>query len=207
MSSSKPVEYHYMIDLETLGVTPGSVITSIGIVQFDINTGKTIREFYRNIDIQSSIDLGFTISGETLKWWLSQPNKADMFVNTKSLERVLEDVESFFHTVNGSEFVTKANNSISIGYNSETRRSEKRKTIVWGNGSSFDLGILGFAYHKCGMEMPWHFYNERDVRTIVALMPEVKKNMVNSGQAHNALDDCKFQIGYLSEIYKKININ
>lgn len=203
MSSINYQEYHYMIDLETLGVTPGSVITSIGIVQFDPKTRSTSREFYRNIDIQSSLDLGFTVNGETIKWWFTQPNKAEMFVEAQPLKAVLREIESFFQSV----VLPLESKVSSVNYNNELKRSNKRKTIVWGNGSSFDLGILGFAYTKCGIEIPWHFYNERDVRTIVALMPEIKKNMINTGQAHNALADCKFQISYLCEIYNRLNLS
>ena len=63
---SSAIEQHYMIDLETLGVSPGSVISSIAAVQFDINTGEIGRQFYKNIDLQQSLDNGFTINAETL---------------------------------------------------------------------------------------------------------------------------------------------
>lgn len=180
-------ECHYMIDLETLGVTPHSVITSIAVVQFDILTGSISREFFGNIDIQTSLDLGFTINGDTLEWWFSQPNRLEMFRNKQPIKKILKDLEEFL-----------------IGYNTKKEEQTKKRTYVWGNGSSFDLGILASAFTRCDMNIPWLFYNERDVRTLVSLIPEVKKNMVNNGTPHNALDDCKFQIAYCCEIWKKL---
>ena len=118
------------------------------------------------------------------------------------LQSVLREIETFFQSV----ILPIESKVSSINYLNELKRSNKRKTFVWGNGSSFDLGILGYTYTNCGIEIPWHFYNERDVRTIVALMPEVKKNMTNNGQCHNALADCKFQIAYLCEIFKVLNL-
>jgi len=77
---------------------------------------------------------------------------------------------------------------------------------VWGNSARFDCGILGDAYNKIGRNIPWNFSKERCVRTLVSFNPEVKKKYVesNNGVAHNALDDCKLQIGYCTEIWKSL---
>ena len=48
---------HLMLDLETMGTKSNSAIISIGAVEFDILTGKTGREFYRNVSLQSCISL------------------------------------------------------------------------------------------------------------------------------------------------------
>ena len=181
---SSTIEQHYMIDLETLGVSPGSVISSIAAVQFDINTGEIGRQFYKNIDLQQSLDNGFTINAETLKWWFNQPNRMEIFSNPDNIKSVFTSLSKFILSTSG-------------GYN-------KKNIFVWGNGASFDLGILNYAYNKLGIEIPWLFYNERDVRTLVSFIPEIKKKTVNSGVLHNPLDDCKYQIAYCCEIYKQI---
>ena len=59
-----------MLDLETLGTSPGCIILSIGAVFFDKN--GLGQEFYQTIDVQSSIDAGLTMSGGTFKWWMGQ---------------------------------------------------------------------------------------------------------------------------------------
>ena len=38
-----------------------------------------------------------------------------------------------------------------------------------------------------------------------ATFDEIKANYKSIGTAHNAVDDCKFQIGYCSEIWRSLN--
>lgn len=64
-----------MVDLETLGTAPGSVILSIGAVRFDVEEGL-LDEFYVNIDVESSQRLGLTIDGATVMWWMKQSDAA-----------------------------------------------------------------------------------------------------------------------------------
>ena len=180
---------HYMIDLETLGTKNNSVITSIGVVEFNISTGKTNREFYETVDLQNSLDLGFEIDAGSLTWWLSQPDSTRLEINkkgSKKLKDILISLDNFFPTSSNSQ-------------------GKRDPFYVWGNGASFDLGILGNAYLKCGLEIPWKFWNERDVRTIVALYPDIKANTKQNGDAHNALSDCKFQIDYLVKTLRFVN--
>ena len=54
---------HVMLDLETMGRDSNAVICSIGVVEFDINTGETGREFFAKVDIQSCLDRGLTVNG------------------------------------------------------------------------------------------------------------------------------------------------
>lgn len=78
---------------------------------------------------------------------------------------------------------------------------------VWANSPSFDLILLSNAYKKFNMAIPWKFYNERCVRTISYLKPDVKKNTNRQkGVAHSAIDDCIYQIEYLCETIKSLNI-
>ena len=46
---------------------------------------------------------------------------------------------------------------------------------IWGNSPRFDLGILQDAYRALNMKIPWDFRKERDVRTLVSFIPEIKK--------------------------------
>jgi hypothetical protein len=52
---------HLMLDIETMGNESFSSIVSIGALEFDIETGKTGREFYVNVDLQSCMDLGLIV--------------------------------------------------------------------------------------------------------------------------------------------------
>lgn len=171
---------HTMLDLETLGTKPGCAILSIGAVEFDIETGNTGREFYQKVNLRSCIDAGLDIDPDTLLWWMNQDESARQVFNNEYLAS-LRDALKYF-----SDFCNP-------------------NTQIWGNSASFDCGILSEVYNKTSIPIPWKFYNERDVRTLVSFDPKIKKDMVFEGVKHNAVDDCRHQIKYCSEIWKKLN--
>ena len=175
---------HLMLDLETMGNKSGAALISVGAVEFDINTGETGKEFYERIDLQSSIDAGLIINGSTVYWWLQQNEKARMEVckGGKDIAKVLFDLSEFIKSLGEFE--------------------------IWGNGLRFDVGIIEDAYTALGYhKMPWNFRKERDVRTLVSFAPEIKDNYPSIGTEHNPIDDCKHQIGYCYEIWKKMHSN
>ncbi|WP_236459807.1 3'-5' exonuclease, partial [Escherichia coli] len=79
---------------------------------------------------------------------------------------------------------------------------------VWGNGASFDCVILRNSYSLTGQPVPWQWWNDRDVRTIVELGKVIgfdpKRDMPFKGTRHNALDDAIHQAKYVSAIWKKL---
>ena len=179
-------EYNIMIDLETLGVIPGCVILSLAAVEFELNTGKIGRYFYENISIESSLEENFKIEEESWRWWSEQDNdvKKEIVTNPKPLKIVLEGLDRFLNDIN----------------------PDRKSIRVWGNGSSFDLGILSFAYFQLRMKIPWMFWAERDLRTIVAFAPDIKKRTDFVGKRHHPLYDCLHQIKYCSKIYSLISV-
>jgi len=170
-----------MLDLETMGKGENAVITAICATAFDITTGKRDRIFYEKIDIQSCLKLGMEVDGSTIYWWLFQDEAArkELLYNTKTIEVAIARLSEW------------------MGYIAEFQ--------IWGNGASFDLPKLKNAFVKCGYNVPWNYYNERDMRTMVMLRPEVKERMPFMGTKHNAKADCRFQIDVVSEIYSLIN--
>lgn len=167
-----------MLDIETMGNGSCSSIVSIGAVEFDINTGKTGKTFYLGVDLQSCLDAGLKVDASTVYWWLGQSDEARAAICKKgaSLSSAL---------ISFSAFCDKTKN-------------------IWGNSARFDMGILSDAYRVIGLGLPWDFRNERDVRTLVAFAPEIKKKAVFKGTEHNPIDDCKFQIQYCSKIWKSL---
>ncbi len=168
-----------MLDLETMGNVSYSSIVSIGALEFDINTGKTGKTFYVNVDLQSCIDLGLIINGATVMWWMQQSERARKDLVSGIVLPIEHALRSF------SEFCNK----------------EYR---IWGNSARFDLGILQNAYDKAGIPICWDYKNERCVRTLVSLNPEIKKNFPSVGTAHNALADCYYQVGYCCAIWNTL---
>lgn len=175
---------HLMIDLETLGhKTNGSTILSVGAVEFDIETGKTGKELYLPIDPQDCINHGLLPTASTISWWMKQDDHAQFMAFEKDKVRLtlLEALNALKSFCDGKDY------------------------RVWGNSARFDLGILSAAYDVFNRELPWNHWAELDVRTMVFLNPDVKKNMKFEGIQHDPIADCKHQIKYISEIWKSLN--
>lgn len=172
---------HVMVDLETFGKGENAVIAAISAIAFDIKTGDISRVFYQKIDITTCLALGMEVDGSTIYWWLNQSEEARM--------ELLTDTQTIL--------VAIARLSEWMGYISEFQ--------VWGNGASFDLPKLKNAFVKCGYNVPWNHWNERDVRTMVMLRPEVKEEMTWEGIKHHAEFDGRFQVAVVSKIYSLLN--
>ena len=128
---------HIMIDLETMGNKSYSAIVSIGAVKFDIKTGETGETFYRNINLQSSLDAGLQIDVDTVLWWMNQNEEArkKLTESTVVLQQALEDFSKF----------------------------SSKEYEIWGNSARFDIGLLQNAYNKLNMPICWDFRKERCV--------------------------------------------
>lgn len=175
-----------MIDLESLGTKSGSVITQIGAVQFDIETGERGAIFKQNVSIDSCLKVGLKVQQSTIEFWLQQSDEArlGMIKDTKPLGEVLYEFQAFIQSLQPSEL------------------------YLWGNSARFDLGVLENAYTALNKSTPWLFRNERDVRTIVGLAPWIKDQFIkrgNMGILHDAVDDCIFQIEYVVATYNYLN--
>jgi len=170
-----------MMDLETLSTRPHGVVLIIGAIRFnrgerwdkniDEKELKKLDVFYRRIKINSCVHSGLHIDETTEKWWREQEPSVQYEAlhhpDRVTLKTALREFKEWF----GSDSRTK----------------------IWGNGSGFDCSILGEAYARCGIEKPWKFWMERDLRTVMDLaglyssdLPQYKK--------HHALWDCYRQI-------------
>jgi len=180
--------YDVMVDLETLGNEQKAVVTTIALVQFDLASGEVGKELHIDVDPQSCIDIGFKPTWDTIKWWMSQKEAADKVMNIPEESRLPI----------GEAMQAVADFMEDIGY---------KDVRPWGNGVGFDLSILSAYYsHYQSME-PWQFWNERDVRTLVAMHPKghkIKKALPFEGVEHYPIDDAKHQIKYCSMIYNHL---
>ena len=171
---------HLMLDIETMGHTSNSVITQISAVEFDINTGSIGRVFDKKIDIQSCLDVGLTCTGGTINFWLNQSKEAqNKYVGSEKVP-IMTALQALDFFVQNGQYK------------------------VWGNSARFDCGILCDAYNACKLKYPFIYWNELDVRTIVWLNPQIKKDAVFEGVKHHGIDDCKHQIKYLVKTLQNI---
>ncbi len=166
-----------MVDLETLGNGPNSVIVAIGAVKFDLSSGKLGEEFYMVVDPESCVAHGLQMDVSTVLWWMGQSETARTVFsepNKFPLPGVLHEFAAFI---------------------------SKGDVKVWGNGASFDNVILANAYTKCEIDRPWKFWSDHCYRTVKALYPHVKLERI--GTHHNALDDAKSQALHLIKIFNE----
>lgn len=159
-----------MLDLETLGTRPGSVILSIGAVRFDERA--VLGTFYERVDARDAQNRGLSIDADTVLWWMAQSPEARAEIAQPgwTLPAVLEGFTAWAGEVDE----------------------------LWGNGASFDPVLLAAAYHVCGAVPPWQFWRERCFRTLKETFPDFKP--VRAGTHHNALDDAMHQATWLLAI-------
>lgn len=167
-----------MVDLETLGNRPGSVIVAIGAVKFDPDgqEDQAMPEFYARVTAESCVEAGLTMDPGTVRWWMRQAHEARMEVADESLPRV--DLVPALEDFAGWAFPNAG---------------------IWGNGADFDNALLAAAYQAVGMSVPWPHWKSRCYRTVKALAPKVK--MERTGTHHNALDDARDQARHLLRIF------
>lgn len=185
------VTNNIMLDLETTGNGSTANIIQISAVQFD-RVGNTYSEFNVLVDRQSGLDLGLVEDQSTLDWWNRQSDEVKAIVFDTSIPRmpIKEALESYINWIRG----------LDINLVSATE---------WGNGSGFDCVIINNAMTLAGLTSPIKFWNHRDVRTVADISKtlldlDIKKSTDFSGVAHNAIDDCKHQIKYVTSTLKRI---
>lgn len=162
-----------MLDLETMGTSPGSAVIAIGAVAFD--SVSVTGTFYQRISLSDCVARGLAIDPATVTWWLKQSDEARMeFVKPGCIKLLaaLDYFTDFYNGVNGCE--------------------------MWGNGSDFDNVVLAAAYKAARLNVPWKFWDNRCYRTMKNLHRDVPFQRV--GTHHNAVDDARSQAEHLIAI-------
>lgn len=173
-----------MVDLETQGTVPGSIILSIGAVFFSASEGLG-EKFHVVINKDSAQSVGLKADKSTLEWWDKQSHEA------KATVRAAESADS-----------TPIQSAL-VEFNTWLKKhSEIGKLKLWGNGADFDQPILVGAYRACSIEPAWKFYNNRCYRTLKNLFPAVP--LVRQGTYHNAIDDAITQADHAISIVRAV---
>lgn len=182
----QPEPTDVMLDLETLGRRPFSAILSIGAcaLRLDDSTEPTVRDvFYQPIELQSCIDAGLRIEGETLEWWMGQtPDAVKVFTDSTRVK-------------------------LPLALDAFTDWLQSRPLKLWGNSAKFDLGILESAYFALGKTVPWGFRDERCYRTVKELPGAKAISLERVGTYHNALDDAISQALHLRAINRLLQLH
>lgn len=168
---------NYMIDIETFGTAPSTVVTAVGIVVF--NKERILDTLTVHLDIKEQIEAQRQIDGSTILWWLRQSKEAQNALLSgqsiaKSVMAGLKEIEDLFKTYSPGG--------------------------VWGNASTFDNVIVSDLFRQARRKQPWDFWNDRCYRTMKNVYPDVKIKTV--GVKHDALSDAISQAEHLMEIQK-----
>lgn len=167
---------NFMIDIETTGLNPAfNSITSIAIVEFDA-------ERFTNLAFRTRVlqDASRENDEETMQW--REDNKVDEMEAAIPLESSPDHMLTVVHALLSSP-----------------------DCVVWAKPTRFDISFLEsyFADYRNRSYIPWHYRNVVDLasfikgrgKNIKELEAEVKAEMAYN--AHDALDDCLFQIAVL----------
>ena len=174
-----------MLDLETIGTKPGSVILSIGACVFNLPFVES--EFYCTINREDSVANGMTIDPSTLDWWQKQSPDA---------RKVLDDTAGV-----GCGYPLAA--GLTAFQRWLSTLAPLKEIALWGNGSDFDNVLLAQAYAAAKMDYPIRYYNNRCFRTLKNLGFAVNEPE-RKGTFHNALDDAKHQAKWAELILSEL---
>lgn len=161
---------HYVLDLETTGVSPGCGILSIACVPID----PKLFPFYASCFIGSNKEVGLRFEKSTMDWW-AHP----------SLETLFE------------EFQDPEKDSVStIIYRFATWLKITKEAVpgmrIWGNGALFDWGILEAAATQLGIALNFDSRHVYCYRTLKSLLNRVEQPPFD-GTPHYAPHDARHE--------------
>ncbi|EJY7599011.1 3'-5' exoribonuclease [Salmonella enterica] len=176
-----------MIDIETTGTQHHSAIVSVAVAIFDLLTGKIFAEEYIRIRWKEDCKIcGGKIDADTFEWWVKQSPEARAELITSDDQLPPDDA-----LMRLFEFIRK--------------HCDGGPVYVWAKSPSFDLSLIKDAAERCAIsseEIPWKFWNERDVRTIEALATQFNFPLPygKADVTHHALEDVRGQIRNVSTV-------
>jgi exodeoxyribonuclease VIII len=168
---------HLMIDMETLAVSPNSVVLTLGAVHFNPYGNGYADKLYMRIDIDRQNELGREIDPSNLDWWAKQDPKI---------------VEEAFGLENRVPFEEAIDRFHKFAWGCKA---------FWSHGATFDLIIIENIYRQLNKPLPWNFWQLRDTRTLfdLGLNPDMPKSGL-----HDALQDAIRQSVGVQNVYRKL---
>lgn len=168
-----------MLDIETLGRRSDAAIMQIGVVVFEVFSGRAIKCIELKIKESEWAANNRTFTGETIQWWMFQDEHAKLNLCGGRLSQK-EALDSL------SDIISQ--------YQSENFR-------IWTKGA-MDLNCLKSLYDDLGLGTPWEFWQPRDMRTLSDVVPMIKANPTHP---HSALEDAKSQVKQLCSAIRWLN--
>lgn len=170
-----------VVDLETLGRGAGCQVLEVAaaVLQVDGQVGY----FQAHPSLFDQKALGLTVDPATLLWWLGP-----------ELDHARSEVLAH-HREEGLQ--ARPLRSTLLGFGDWLHElGQTREVRLWGNGASFDLGILGALYDAANLPRPWKFWAERDLRTVFDLKGKMVLDRV-TGTTHIGRFDAAHELAQL----------
>jgi hypothetical protein len=177
--TQKMPDKHMMVDLETMDTKETAAILTIGAVMFDPRGSDSEASMQAKLDngegfsircsLESNMAIGRTISARTIMWWLEQSEAARKDLIHAQQSPLGLALGNFRRWISGQK---------------------PKATRVWAKDPDFDCKILESAMEVTHEIWPFHFADNRSVRTIMDLaFPDGDCPHIGEGVAHNAFDD------------------
>jgi hypothetical protein len=134
---------HIMCDIESAGVRPGAIVTSVALVRFHDEAHCAF-----NLSIPDQEALGLESDPATETWWAQQDTvaRAMSLANPLPLASALPYIGQWIAwAAGGTDFQ------------------------IWCQGANFDCPLLEEVYRRAGLQAPWAFWQVRDTRTLYDL--------------------------------------
>jgi hypothetical protein len=163
---------HYMIDIETLGQGPESMVLSIAAVKFDQDKVIKSIELYPCLTEQHG--QGQKIDIYTLMWWEKNREILSNYLATarKSLNFCYYQLAFFLY-------------------------EKGDQTQIWTKSPRFDLQILENLWKN--HPHLWDYRSQGDVRAAEFKLRQKQIPLVRPEQSHNSLSDCLAQVQNLQK--------
>lgn len=164
---------HIMLDIETLGTRPGSVILQVAAVKFDPITGAVGDSFCSSVPTSQQHRRGATRDEATNDWWLDDPERSAI------LQRITCPFGEVTVVLNAlANFVVDSN-----------------PPRLWASSPNFDMVLLEDLYRRFSVSVPWTYRQFRDLRTLIDLVGAERYSDILPAPegAHDALVDARYQ--------------
>lgn len=186
-----------MVDSESLGLEPKSVMTQFAFIAFDLDDPDTIvkeDEYYLPIQPQLK-PLGRTVNGDTIIWWMGQDDKA----RARFKENRGNDYDELVALVQSA--------MRKIGQVIDDVKEAGGEYIVIARGTDHDFPMIQSLLDDLGIEAPWAYDSKIDLRSVMRESGVGKRDVTPAPGlvAHHALSDCRYQIACLVESWRRKN--
>jgi hypothetical protein len=173
---------HAMIDIETLGTEPGSVVLSVGAVKFDpFNSIEPNNGKHWMLDVDAQTEKGRIVDESTLAWW----GKQEQSIQDRAFSDVgRTDVDVFMKDLNGWLTGCEA---------------------IWCQGPQFDMVILEDLFKNFDHHMNWFYWQVMDCRTLFKMMPADPRKAIQEN-LHDAQADAHWQAVCVQQFYRDFNV-